>query len=96
MFSIKEIINGNEILVKPNWFFKGYEGDKVYIDGFRAPSDESGYGYSFAKKKLTSLLSDKEFGLHAPEFWEKFGKDKIVCHVYLNDVDIKNYFPEFK
>ncbi len=93
-FSIKEILNGNEIIVTPSWFWEGNTGDRVFISGFHAPKQEG--NSSFAKSKLETLLSDTSFELKDPKFWEAYGKDILVCRIFKNGVDISNYFPEFK
>ncbi len=93
MFQIKEIVSANEIIVTPNWFWEGYEGNRVWIKGFNVPKEE--FKTNFAKNKLISIIDNKPFELKDPKFWEAFGKDIIACYVYKDGVDISYYFPEF-
>lgn len=96
MFKVNEIISGGEISVSPNWIHERKTGNKVRVLGFSPPIDEREYGYDFAKKKLTTLLNGKSVTLHKPTFIDKYGEDIIFCHIYLDGINIKNYFPEFK
>lgn len=97
MFTVKEIISGGEIMVFPNWRWEGKTGNKVIINGFHPPTNESEYGFRFAKNKLTTLLKEKEIELFNPFFIDKYiSKDVLFCNVYLDEINIKNYFPEFR
>ena len=93
--TLKEVINANEIICNEEWFHEGYTGTRIFIKGYLGGLKQGDRGYNFGKKKLELLLKDKEFKLYAPEFWEKYGKEILVCSVYLQMSDIKVYFPEF-
>lgn len=94
MYRVREVLSGDEIKIEPGWNWEGYKGDTVVVFGYTTP--EIGmYGYEFAKQKLTELLEGKSVELYTPKFYTKYGYEKIVCYVYLNGVDISNYFPEF-
>ncbi len=93
---LKEVINVNEIIVEPGWFFKGVRGKRIFIKGYLGGLLPEEKGYQWGKNKLRIILTNKDFELYKAEFWDAYGKDVLVCSVYLNDVDIKNYFPEFK
>ncbi|MES2397379.1 MAG: hypothetical protein V4549_15320 [Bacteroidota bacterium] len=99
MFTVKEVVNGDEIKVEPEWSCEDNDGNlivgnHVIVFGYRTPQFGMA-GYEFAKKKLEALTQGKEIELYNPQFLKRFG-EKIVCSVYLDDVDIANYFPEFK
>lgn len=90
--TLKEIINGNEIVCNEDWFFKGYLG----------PLQEHQRGYEYAKKKMQLLLENKEFTLFNGEFWEKYGHEVLVCNVAVDftgngtECFVEDFFPEFK
>lgn len=95
MFKFKEFIDGNEITIEGKWFHKGYEGNRVFIKGVILPK-EGEYGHVFLVKKMNALLSGKDVSLFSPEFYEPFGKEILACYVYLNGINIIQFFPEFK
>lgn len=96
MFIVTEIISGDEIIVEPNWLWEGFQGKKVIVFGYKTPKHHMP-GYEFAINKLKEILQGKQVELKDPQFFpNSFGYDKLVCRVYLNGVDIANYFPEFK
>lgn len=99
MFKVVQVLNGDQIRVEPSWTWidnSGVEreGDVVVVFGYRTP-EKGMAGYEFAKSKLEALLLNKDVELYNPRFFKNFGFEKIVCSVYLDDVDIANYFPEF-
>ncbi len=95
MFTLKKVVNANEILVEPNWFHKGYEGDRVFIKGFLLPTE--GFGSEYALQKLEIVLKDAKFELRAPEFYEPFGKEIVACIIFMDGIyNIKSLFPEFE
>lgn len=96
MFTVKEVINGEELIVEPNWLWEGQEGNKVVVYGYSTPKSQMP-GFEFAKSKLEALVKGKEIELFNPRFFQKrYGDERLVCSVYLDEVDIANYFPEFK
>ncbi len=95
-FKVNEIINGGEFTVTPNWVWERKMGNKVSVLGFRPPTHKQEYGYNFAKNKLELLLNGKNVALCKPTFIDKYGEDVLFCYVYLDDINISNYFPEFK
>lgn len=96
LFSVTNIINGNTIAVS-GWTWKGeYSGTKVIISGYDI---KNGDYDPIAKNKLEILLRDKQVELKNVIKAEKSntsGDDTIYCSVYLNDIDISQYFPELK
>lgn len=95
MFTVKEIISGDQIEVTPGWLWEGHTGTKVVVLGYSTPRPNMP-GYEFAKKKLEALILNKEIELKNPRFYPELFGEKLVCRVYLNRVDIANFFPEFK
>jgi hypothetical protein len=99
-FKVVEIVSGDEFIVEPSWEWETqdgveHEGNKVVVFGYQTPKPGM-ENYQFAKEKLKALLLGKEVELYEPKFFKAFGYRKLVCTVYLNEVDIANYFPEFK
>lgn len=95
MFIVKEIITGGEFIVFPNWVWERKTGNKVGVLGFFPPVVDTEYGFNFAKKKLEELLKERQIQLCSPTFIDKHGEDILFCHVYLDETNIKTYFPEF-
>jgi hypothetical protein len=95
LFTVTDIIDGNTIRVS-GWSWNNLEGERVRIAGF----NPQGADYiAFAKNKLQTLLKDKKVELKNVISSEKGTKEKddlITCSVYLNDIDISQYFPELK
>lgn len=95
LFKVEEIISGDEIRISPNWAWQGEIGDTVVVYGYITPKPTMD-GYEFAKKKLEKLILGRKVELYSPSFYDKFGHAKLVCNVYLDGIDISNFFPEFK
>ncbi|PKP22755.1 MAG: hypothetical protein CVU05_02535 [Bacteroidetes bacterium HGW-Bacteroidetes-21] len=102
-FKVTEIINFDTIKVSPMWSWKNpngtiLEGDILRIWGsFTPPHGTSAAKY--AKEKLEKLLKDQLVDLRNPKIIIKQEEAKvspIACDVYLNDVNIMLYFPEYK
>ncbi len=94
MFTIKEIISANEIIVTPKWIWEGREGNRVWIDGYYAPK-EGEPAFLFAKDKLESIIDKQPIQLKDPKYWSAYGYDILVCKIYKDDFNIAFLFPEF-
>ena len=94
MFRVKQFITADVITVEPDWLWQGKQGNKVIVFGYTTPEPNM-VGYDFAKKKLEALLKDKQIELRNPTFYPNLGYDVLICSIYLDGVDIANYFPEF-
>lgn len=97
-FRVSEIIDGQTITVIPRWrwttpsgiVLRGY---KVKIKGYNVLKNSHSSHYAF--DKLQKLLSNKELVLKNAEEIE--GETNIIaCNVFVENVDISNYFPEYK
>lgn len=95
MFEVTSVESGDHIIVSPKWVWQGYSGNRVVVFGYTTPAFGMA-NYEFAKKKLSALIAGREIELKDPKFFQKFGTNTLVCRVYLDGVDIANYFPEFK
>lgn len=103
-FSIKRIVNGNTIQVTNSWIWADKKGSYVRILGYDINSQNDG----FAAGKLRTLFGENAaIELKNPKKVEGAGlmllgsldapPDNILyCSVYLNEVDIAQYFPELK
>jgi hypothetical protein len=94
-FKVIEVLNGDQIKVSPQWAWQGEEGDIVVVFGYTTPQ-KGMEGFEFAKKKLQKLIEGRMVELFRPMLFSKYGKDKLVCSVYLDGIDIANFFPEFR
>jgi hypothetical protein len=93
LFTVIDIIDGNTIKVT-GWEWGKYAGTKVKIHGYNIKGNDHN---SFAKSKLQILLKDKQVELKNVVSAEKGAGEKddiITCSVFLNDIDISQYFPE--
>ena len=102
MFKIIEIIDGKTIKVSPSWTYLGECGDYVTINKFEI-TENADLGKNTVQdyeelcvRYLHILLDDKQVELVNPIDIQSEGVDnyRIVCSVYLNDVNIARYFPD--
>ncbi len=93
LFKVNKIIDGDTIIVSPDWKWNAKEGNIVRIFGYLTPGQ--GYPTEFAKNKLIKLLLNKEVELKAPFIPNNFPPKTIACRVFINSVDVSRYFPEF-
>jgi len=109
LFKVEEIINGNTIRINPSWKQGNRTGNKVIIRGYslmfspkitKKFTEESQIKLAkdVATQRLKTLLIDKyvQLKLGINETSDCFNEDEsIKCRVYLNDVEISFYFPDF-
>lgn len=94
MFKVINIIDANTIQVEPNWNWRTSTGRLVQIVGYKV--SDAQYS-SFVISRLNTLIKGKQIALKNPiNVIERPGENILFCSVYLNDVDITQYFPEFK
>lgn len=96
-FRIVKVIDGETIQVKPNWEWttpngKRLVGDTLKISGYTIQSDKH---KNYAINKLLMLLADKELVLKNPKILSN-NDTEIACSVFVNDIDVSYYFPEYK
>lgn len=93
-FKLEEIIDGHTLRVSPSWRLGDDTGNMVRIFGYKTPSAGQN---DLAMSKLKILLTEALFELKdAREARSLEGQKMVVCSVYLNGVDIIQYFPEFR
>lgn len=104
-FTLIEVIDGHTLKVSPRWSWLEKSGDLVRIYGYKTPVGEHN---DLAISKLNILLKDTGFDLKNPReirhanpkgdvvTENESGGNMIVCSIYLNDIDIMQYFPEYK
>lgn len=96
LFKVLNIIDGNTIETDGWKWGEDYAGKNVRIAGYKISDQQHN---DFAKRKLIVLLEGKSVELRNPSDPSKgtgTGSDLVTASVYLNDVDIAQYFPELK
>ncbi|HEX8331130.1 MAG TPA: hypothetical protein VF622_00840 [Segetibacter sp.] len=101
-FQVNKIIDGDTIEISPQWIWnpkngKPLKGNTIRIFGYALPQ-EGTYGFNFAREKLKKLLLGKLITIKNPVVLPKGENSnaQIAARVFLNDVDIANYFPEYR
>lgn len=95
-FKVIDIIDGNTIKVS-SWKWREYSGKRVRIVGYNIP-DRDVYP-TYAKDKLKTILEGKTIelkgviGVERP-VPDKLNDDLIKCSVFLDEINIANYFRE--
>ncbi len=90
-FNVTRIIDGDTFVVSPNWEWNGYKGNRVRPIGWDAPEIGTP-GYYEATCKLESLILLKNVELKNVI---KLSYDRLLCTVYLNGVNIADYFKQY-
>ncbi len=95
MSKVTEILSGNTIRLSSSWEWGGSKGNTIIIDGYdlNKSSFPEGVAEPFAKQRLISILQGKEISLHTPA---SLVNGILKCRVFLDGVDITQYFPEFQ
>lgn len=93
LFTVTHIINGNTIKVQPGWTWNNVNGDLVQIKGYNVSPAYT----TLAIHRLNTLLINKQVELkNAVSTNLTINGNEVVCSVYLNGIDISQYFPELK
>ena len=95
-FRVTNIIDGETIQVA-GWKWQDVSGTRVKITGYTINPNDPQFG-NLAKSRLTTLLSGKDVDLRNPikiDSSDNLGPT-INCSVFLNDIDVANYFPELR
>ena len=91
LFKVVSVIDGDTFTV-PGWRSGQNSGTIVRPTGYDTP-EQNQNGYTEAKDKLTKLILGKDVEL-GPAV--NFDHGRIVCPVYINGVNLADYFPEYK
>jgi len=99
-FKVIDIINGDILKLSPGWTWKlsddkTINGETIKISGIHLPIRES-YEYSFTVEKLKKLLLNKTITIKNPIALSETDGVLIAGRIVLNDVDVADYFPEYK
>ncbi|NQX43062.1 hypothetical protein SAMN05421820_114113 [Pedobacter steynii] len=100
-FKVIEIVDIDVIKLSPDWkvIEDGVEisGQTVKILGYTATRTEE-FEVEYTMDKLKILLLNKSVFLANPVLIpdDENMQAKISCKVLLNDIDIANYFPEYR
>lgn len=93
-FQVAQVITGNKINVQNAWTWGSYSGNIVCINGYsldNIPEDHLIYFYN----RLKALLNGKYITLKYPTHIspdEKTDSSILHCSVFLNEIDVKEYF----
>jgi hypothetical protein len=87
LFKVENVVDGNTIIVSPRWQWHNETGNNVIINNFSKITD------NFLLARLRSLLGNREVELKNPI---KVEGGAVYCYIFLDGVNIKNYFPELQ
>jgi endonuclease YncB( thermonuclease family) len=91
-FTVTSIIDGDTIEVSPKWNFEGRSGKIVKISGYTTPHEQD---QGRVTNRLRKLIYNQQIELrNARKFTQD--SDALLCNVYLNGIDIAQYFPEYR
>jgi hypothetical protein len=98
-FKVEKILDGETIKVVPKWEWITPDGTKLIgnelkITGYKLPVTNSSH-INYAIDKLSKLLINREVVLKNPSLL-KNNTEKIACSVFVDNVDVSQYFPEYK
>jgi len=91
-FKVIEVIDGDTFDVSPQWRWNGNEGARVRPAGYNAP-ELGTVGGNKAKQKLEALIEGKKVELGSAY---RIDRGRLVCEVYYNGKNLKDYFPEYQ
>ena len=92
MYKVITVIDGDTFTVSPRWSFSGTSGDTVRANGYDTP-EKGKPGYEAAKQKLKNLIEGKNVELRNM-ITITYGR--LLCDVYYNGKNLKDYFPEYQ
>lgn len=92
LFKITKIISSNTI--ETQWTWQEINGSKVQVRGINLEQYKDNI-LEAVKNRLETLLKDKKVALKSAEWINKGEDPKIMCDVYLNNINIAEYF-DFK
>ncbi len=91
-FKVTRVVDPGTFVVSPTWEWQGDKGKYIRITGYICPGCENPI-YESALKRLKNLIKGKNVELrHA----YRIDSNRLVCDVYLNGINIADFFPEFK
>lgn len=97
MYEVVNVIDTNLIEVKPSWTWFEVSGNIVKINGYNIrlnnQVDMQPFIRKLIMKRLRTLLDGKKVKLSNPTSVEQ---DILICEVYLDDVNIASYFPDYQ
>lgn len=88
-FEVLDILDHETILIKPRWIWWNQMGNQVQIFGCCHNKEFP----EFSVYRLRLLLLSKHIELKNPK---EINQDKLNCSVFLNGIDIAEYFPKIR
>ena len=87
-----EIVDGDTFDVSPQWKWNNKTGSRVRPAGYYAP-ELYDYGGQAAKDKLSRLINGEQVNLQTVH---RVDRGRLVCEVYLGNMNLADYFPEYQ
>jgi endonuclease YncB( thermonuclease family) len=91
-YKVIEITDGDTFKVTPKWSFNGTNGSAVRANGYNTP-EEGEPGYKQAREKLRNLIGGNNVELRNKI---KLTYGRLLCDVYFNERNLKDYFKEYQ
>lgn len=92
MFTVNNVIDGDTFTVSPKWKWENESGDTIRPNGYDSP-EKGEAGCEAATNKLKNLIQGKEVELKNAI---KLTYGRLLCDVYFNGKNLKDYFPEYQ
>lgn len=88
---VTRIIDGDTFRIRPKWLWYGKSGDKIRPAGYNA-RERGEEEFRKAKLRLKKIILGKVVDLNPI----KMSYDRLLCDVYINNVNLAKYFPEYQ
>ena len=86
-FLVTEVIDGDTIVVSPDWKHIGRTGSRVRLSGVHAPELNTPEGQR-AKERLSHFLLNQMVELRNASI---FSYGRLVCEVFLNGISAEDF-----
>jgi hypothetical protein len=91
-FKVTEILDPGTIVVSPTWKWQEDVGMSIRPTGYVCPNCPSP-AYESAMKRLKNLIYGKSIELRKAY---RVDQGKLVCDVFINGINLSDFFPDFK
>ena len=92
-FTVTKIIDGDTFDVQ-GWTWNGKSGTRVRAYGYNTP-EVNQPGYESAKQRLESIIAGNSWTVQLGEAHTIDTYGRLVCDVFIDDIPLANYFPEY-
>lgn len=90
-FTVTQIIDGDTFTVSPSWTWNGTSGNRVRPAGYDAP-EIGAPAAAAATTRLLTLALNRQVELGAAY---RVDRGRIVCEVFLQGRNLKEFFPRY-